>query len=1055
MKIKRALVLLFTLVVPLGIVLWMMSLLSVGPAPDLPRAYAAGTVITVTTSSDNTGVNSLRDAINTANADSSTDVITITFDDDYTIALGSPLPNLARASGPTVILGDRGTGTPRTTIDASSLTPTGGGYPSALRVTGDGWRIQGVAIIDGAADAFGVTIRGHHNELLNSHIGLDSSGALTGPNRTGVLVTAGASHNLIDGNIIASNLNHGVSLYSTYYTPTQIITPSHHNTVTHNYIGTNPAGADLGNGNKGVIIQVGSHDNYVFDNVIAHNTSFGVYLYGYLNAIPDRIYPPTGNRVVSNTLTMNDDNLFTYQRGAIVSDRTHQAADNAIPSASSGFDNVIASNLITGNLSAGIYNVGASPLITDNRVLNNSRYGIYNIAYFGASYDPDQYEDDILSIPYIANNTIDGNGNTGILSLDTAPARRYELTTNLNNTIGDNGTGEGQLDVSQAWYAGVEVLTGTLTSQIPITDDAAVQIYKGDQSVVYNLSHNDEISGTVIWNKRADATYRETDKWTQVREFAVQVDGTLDRWLTHTVQVQVDDITGTVTFAFDGLTSTKPLSDFVGLPNHRVTGPYARYQIAEWNYAYDCDQDTIPDVVEGGGDTDNDGIPDFQDPDSDGDNVPDSVEGDGDTDGDGIPDWQDPDDDGDGVPTEDEDIDDDGDPTNDDTDGDGIPDYLDPDDDGDGVLTEDEDIDDDGDPTNDDTDGDGIPDYLDPDDDGDGVPTEDEDVDGDDDPTNDDSDGDGIPDYLDPDDDGDGVPTEDEDVDGDDDPTNDDSDGDGIPDYLDPDDDGDGIPTEDEDVDGDGDPTNDDTDGDGIPDYRDTDSNNNGIPDSDESGLDADGDGDVDADDCPYGASDPRCTDDTDGDGIPDWLDPDQNDTDGDGIPDPLDTDADGDGTHDSCQANPPQVYAPDQDCDGIPDWQDTDNDNDGIPDHEELDAGTVASPECPDGVPGAHGATETDSDGDGAPDCLETDTDDDGIPDYMDPDADGDGEDDCSGLYPDADCDGIPNHLDLDSDGDGTPDSVDGTGDDDDDGIPNFLDPYYHIYLPLVLRNS
>ncbi len=71
------------------------------------------------------------------------------------------------------------------------------------------------------------------------------------------------------------------------------------------------------------------------------------------------------------------------------------------------------------------------------------------------------------------------------------------------------------------------------------------------------------------------------------------------------------------------------------------------------------------------------------------------------------------------------------------------------DDDGDGVLTVDEDLDGDGDPTNDDTDGDGIPNYLDADDDGDGIDTADEDANGDGDPTNDDSDGDGIPDYLD------------------------------------------------------------------------------------------------------------------------------------------------------------------------------------------------------------------------------------------------------------------------------------------------------------------
>lgn len=69
----------------------------------------------------------------------------------------------------------------------------------------------------------------------------------------------------------------------------------------------------------------------------------------------------------------------------------------------------------------------------------------------------------------------------------------------------------------------------------------------------------------------------------------------------------------------------------------------------------------------------------------------------------------------DGVLTNDEDVDGDGDVTNDDTDGDLFPNFTDSDDDGDGTLTINEDANGDGDPTNDDTDGDGTPDYLDAD----------------------------------------------------------------------------------------------------------------------------------------------------------------------------------------------------------------------------------------------------------------------------------------------------------------------------------------------------
>ncbi|MBQ0787636.1 MAG: hypothetical protein KBT69_09055 [Oceanihabitans sp.] len=103
----------------------------------------------------------------------------------------------------------------------------------------------------------------------------------------------------------------------------------------------------------------------------------------------------------------------------------------------------------------------------------------------------------------------------------------------------------------------------------------------------------------------------------------------------------------------------------------------------------------------------------------------------------------------------------------------------------DGILNTDEDLDANGDFTNDDTDMDAIPNYLDNDDDGDSVPTSVEDLNADGDFTNDDTDIDTIPNYLDNDDDGDGFLTIDEDANGDGDPTNDDTDMDGIPDYLD------------------------------------------------------------------------------------------------------------------------------------------------------------------------------------------------------------------------------------------------------------------------------
>ena len=517
----------------------------------------------------------------------------------------------------------------------------------------------------------------------------------------------------------------------------------------------------------------------------------------------------------------------------------------------------------------------------------------------------------------------------------------------------------------------------------------------------------------------------------------------------------------------------------------------------------DSDNDGTPDGVECGtapqcGDADNDGIPDYLDPDTNSATPSGTVNGDADGDGildriecpngvqcpdhdnDGIPDYVDDDSDNDGIPDADENgIDSDGDgipdthESNDvDTDGDGIPDSADGDSDGDGVS--------DGqecgpDPFNCvDSDGDGIPDHLDPDTNP-SNPTGDPNADNDNDGLPDslecpngtpcpDSDGDGVPDYTDSDSDNDGI---DDSIECGPDPMNcTDTDMDGIPDYLEPNDvdsDGDGIfDYEDSDSDGDGNGFVDgdfeecgpnpfqciDSDGDGLPDNLD--------PSNNDPNGDADGDGVIDSVECPNG---PRCPD-LDGDGIPDYAD---NDSNNDGIPDQDQStdDADGDGIFDIFELDDQ-----DTDGDGITDINDADSDGDGTPDGLECSSNGMSpgdiSPNCPDadfdGIPdyldpdtnpaSPGGNLNGDADGDGILDRDECptgvrcpDQDGDGIPDYFDTDSDGDGFLDIDESDEDLDGDGLPNYLDDDSDGDGVSDIDEGDDDFDGDGIPDYLD--------------
>ena len=333
-----------------------------------------------------------------------------------------------------------------------------------------------------------------------------------------------------------------------------------------------------------------------------------------------------------------------------------------------------------------------------------------------------------------------------------------------------------------------------------------------------------------------------------------------------------------------------------------------------------------------------------------------------------------------------------------DTDKDGIPDSEDTDDDNDGVNDKDEEAAG-TDPKNPDTDGDGTNDG-DEDTDGDGKPNKDE-SDEDSDKITDD-DGDGIPDIIDRDDE---------------DGPKGDKDGDGIINEEDPDADGDGVSNDDEKEAG-LDPLNPDTDGDGTND-GDEDTDGDGKKNKDESevpeGPVTDEDGD--------GLGDTGVTDKDPEDGKADITDgPLTNDTDGDGIPDAVDPDIDGDGVNNSDEkAAGTDPYDPDTDGDGTNDG-DEDADGDGKTNAEESDPTVDES---------------KDSDGDGIPDIIDRD-DEDG------PKGDKDGDGIINSEDPDADGDGVSNDdekaacldpLNPDTDGDGT---NDGEEDTDEDGKTN-----------------
>uniref|UniRef100_UPI001891867D DUF7507 domain-containing protein n=1 Tax=Nonlabens antarcticus TaxID=392714 RepID=UPI001891867D len=452
--------------------------------------------------------------------------------------------------------------------------------------------------------------------------------------------------------------------------------------------------------------------------------------------------------------------------------------------------------------------------------------------------------------------------------------------------------------------------------------------------------------------------------------------------------------------------------------------------------------------------TNQDAFPDYLDLDSDGDNVPDTIEG-NDFNADGIPDLEltGTDNDNDGLDDAfDGSIGDFADPNGllvtdtafDLPNRDGLndnPDFRDEDDDEDGLLTFEtgganndpnvgEDVNGDGDPTNDDSDGDGIPNYLDSqddialfdeDDDNDGIPDivevgSNPDID---------IDGDGVPAYLDDDDNNAAIGNDDGVVN-----PSFDTDGDGISNHLDLDSDNDGI----YDVNETGNSAL-DADNDGMVDGP---VGINGIPDAaEDDGIDGSG-----------VSAAPRASD---VDQRPDYLDQDSDD---DGITDnvesqqtfdyiaPSGVDSDNNGVDDAYDTNGSPIEEFDFDQDGVQDYVDTDSDDDNVRDRIEghdFDHNGIADV-LPSGVDvdvdGLDDSYDGDTSGYGDPDGLDLTGDPSQLPDldgtedvdFRDIDDDGDT---VNTIYEDYDGDNNPS--DQDTDGDGIPDYLD----DNDDGDP------------------
>jgi titin len=210
--------------------------------------------------------------------------------------------------------------------------------------------LDGVYITDSAAN----------NEVIGNLIGTSYTGTASLPNRSGVVLDAGATNNTIGGdtpverNVISGNDENGVLISDTGTTG---------NMVVGNYIGLNSTGTGTVRNDYGVVITAGAQSNVIGEpgagNVISASSFDGVVLSGASTS---------GNTIAANYIGTDAGgsvDLGNLQSGVHI----HSGANANTIGGTSGSSG----NLISGNNGEGVLIEGAG---TDGNVLSGNIIGL-------------------------------------------------------------------------------------------------------------------------------------------------------------------------------------------------------------------------------------------------------------------------------------------------------------------------------------------------------------------------------------------------------------------------------------------------------------------------------------------------------------------------------------------------------------------------------------------------------------------------------------------------------------------------------------------------------
>jgi parallel beta-helix repeat protein len=344
-------------------------LFALGLGFALSATFGLAATMTVTNTADS-GAGSLRQAILDANSNAGADTIAFNIPGSGPFLI-VPLTLLPPLAGETTLDGTTQPGyAGMPLIELSTFSGAG------LRMTGTGANtIRGVCIHDFNA---GVQIESNDNHLEGCFIGTDPTGMVGHGNGVGVVITSGASGNVIGGSAAGAG-----NLVSGNATGIQS-TGGGANVIQGNLIGTNVTGnSPIGNGD-GISLTfttgflVGG-SNPGEGNVISGNTAYGVHV------------------SVGNGCTIQGNKIGTSPAGTESLPNQYGIVSSSAPALVIGGDfNAGEGNLISGNQLDGIFLVGSVGTVVKGNTIGTDPAATLPLGNGGAGVYLDQNSTDAL-----------------------------------------------------------------------------------------------------------------------------------------------------------------------------------------------------------------------------------------------------------------------------------------------------------------------------------------------------------------------------------------------------------------------------------------------------------------------------------------------------------------------------------------------------------------------------------------------------------------------------------------------------------------------------------